>query len=71
MLLSDMVRDGETGLLVDPAWRDIYHPSKRPVRLEEGIALKNPAPDVDDDSAGAGDSLVDALGFDRYHGGGT
>lgn len=71
MPLKDMVRDGELGLLVDPAWRDEFHPQKKPARLEEGIALRNPAPDLDDDSAGSGQSVAAALGFTRYHGGAT
>ncbi len=62
MRLNDMVKDGETGQLVDPSWRDIYHPAKKPVRTEEGIALRRPAPDVDDDSPGdSGVSLAEAL----------
>lgn len=72
MKLLDMVRDGETGLLVDPAWKDISHPQEKPVRLEEGIALKRPAPDLDDDSPGdSGTSLATAIGSTRHHGGAT
>lgn len=72
MLLKDMVRDGETGLLVDPAWRDEYHPQKIPPRMEEGIALKRPAPDLDDDSPGdSGQSLAEAMGWTNSFGGGT
>lgn len=74
MLLKDMVPDGEyPNLLVDPAWRDIYHPQKRPVNTDEGIVLKRPAPDIDDDSPGdSGVSVADALFPDgNYFGGGT
>lgn len=73
MLLKDMVEDGDIkGLLVDPAWRDIAHPADKPVDLSEGIALKKPAPDTDNDNPnGAGQSLVDAWGFTNYFGGGT
>lgn len=70
MLLKNMVEDGETHLLVDPAWRDTYHPQKKIVNLEEGIALKRPAPNNEDDSIGnSGQTLVEALGFDIYFGG--
>lgn len=74
MLLRDMVPDGyKPGLMVDPAWRDTKHPQERPVTTEEGIALRRPAPDVDDDSAGdSGETLAEALfPDDDYFGGGT
>lgn len=73
MLLRDMVPDGQNpGLLVDPAWRDIKHESERPLDVSDAEALRRPAPDIDDDSAGAGDTLAVALftGL-NYHGGGT
>ena len=72
MLLRDMVSDGQyPGLMVDPAWRDIKNPQER--KMTEGIALRRPAPDIDDDTAGAGASLADAMGFPAgsYFGSGT
>ena len=73
MKLSDMVQDGyKPGLMVDPAWRDTRHPAERPVNMEEGIALRRPAPDIDDDSPGDnGETLAVALfsGLDKFGGG--
>ena len=73
MLLSQMVPDGQyPGLLVDPDWRDIKNEQERPIDVSDAIALRRPAPDTDDDSAGAGDSLKDALfPDDNVFGGGT
>ena len=73
MALRDMVPDGEfPNLLVDPAWKDEFHPQKKPVRIEEGIALKKPSPDLDDDSPGdSGQTLIEAMGWDNTFGGGT
>jgi hypothetical protein len=75
MLLRNMVRDGQyPNLLVDPAWRDVKHPVEKPIRMDEGIALRRPAPDIDDDSAGmSADTLAEALGFEpgSYFGGDT
>lgn len=74
MLLKDMVPDGQNpGLLVDPDWRDIKHETERaPLDLADAEALRRPAPDIDDDSAGAGDTLAEALfSGQQYFGGGT
>lgn len=73
MPLKDMVPDGyKPGLMVDPAWRDTKHPAEKPQHLIDGVALKRPAPDVDDaDLAPGSDDLVTALGFTSYFGGGT
>lgn len=72
MLLRDMVSDGQyPALMVDPAWRDVKHPAETLRVFEDAVALRNPAPDVDNDTAGAGALLVVALGFTNYHGGGT
>ena len=72
MLLSDMVPDGyKKGLMVDPAWRDTAHPAEKPVKTEEGIALKKPAPDIDDDTGGAGGTLASLFDANSYFGGGT
>jgi len=48
-----LVHDGyNPKLRVHPSCRDEPHPAEKPVRLDEGIALKNPRPDRDDDSPG-------------------
>ena len=48
---KDMVSDGQfPGLRVTRTSRDIKHPVEKPFRAEEGIALKFPAPDIEDDS---------------------
>ena len=71
--LRDLVDDGyRKGLLVHPSCRDTEHPAEKPVSLEEGIAVRRPAPDLDDDSVGnSGESLVTAKGWSNYFGGGT
>ena len=73
MLLRDMVPDGQNpGLLVDPDWRDIKHEQERPLDVSDATALRRPAPDIDDDSAGAGDTLAVALfSGENFFGGGT
>ena len=56
----ELVADGQNpGLRVCPGCRDIKHPVERPFRTDEGIALKRPAPDIDDDTGG---SPVDVTG---------
>lgn len=48
---KDMVSDGQfPGLRVTPESRDIKHPVEQPFEANEGIALRNPAPDIEDDS---------------------
>ena len=59
------------GLRVCGSCYDIAHPAEKPVRADEPIALQKPAPDIDDDSPGGGDSLVVSMGWDTYFGGGT
>ena len=50
---SKLVEDGYTpGLMVSPEWRDEAHPAERPIRMREGIALKRPSPDIDNDGSG-------------------
>lgn len=73
MRLLDMVPDGQNpGLLVDPDWRDIKHEQERPLDVSDAEALRRPAPDIDDDSAGAGGTLADTLfPGETYFGGGT
>lgn len=73
MRLLDMVEDGyKPGLMVHPAWRDEKHPQERPVKATDPQALKRPAPDVDDDSAGNnGQLLKDIIDGPYYFGGGT
>ena len=73
LLLKDMVPDGQyPGLMVDPDWRDIKNEQERPLDVSDAIALRRPAPDTDDDSAGAGSSLATALfSGQNVFGGGT
>lgn len=77
-LLSDLSSDGyEKGLMVcGPCW-DEYPPSLKPFNADEGIILKHPTGDGEDDSVGMleteeGDgSLATAMGFTNSFGGGT
>lgn len=66
MPLRAMVPDpNRPGLMVDPAWADRKHPIEENIVLEDGVALRRPAPDVDDDSPGDdGQTIAQALGFD-------
>lgn len=49
----DLVGDQQVpGLLVCGACFDIKHPAEKPVKLDDGIALRRPSPDNDDDSVG-------------------
>ena len=46
--LSELRSDGQyPGLLVCGTCYDIKHPAERPVRVDDAIALRNPAPDLD------------------------
>ena len=57
---QELVADGQNpGLRVCQSCRDIKHPAERPFRTDEGIALKRPSPDTDDDTGG---SPVDVTG---------
>lgn len=72
--LKQLVEDGDIpGLLVDPDWRDISHPAERPIRTKEGIALRKPAPDTDNDGSGTpAPNLADTLfPNENVFGGGT
>jgi hypothetical protein len=71
---KDMVSDGQfPGLRVMPEWRDIKHPVEKPFDAEEGIALRFPAPDIEDDSGiGLNDDnevLADTLDGESFGGG--
>lgn len=70
---SRLVPDQDNpGLLVDKKYVDIEHPADHPPKLAEGIALRNPSPDTDDDSASQNDNnLVTEFGWDNYFGGDT
>lgn len=47
----DMMSDGQfPGLRVCPDCYDKKHPSEKPINVEDGIALRHPAPDIDDDT---------------------
>lgn len=63
MLLKDMVKDERLGLMMDPAEADIKHPVEKPVKLDDAITLKRPAPNTENDSAGDGGSFLTALGL--------
>jgi hypothetical protein len=45
--LSVLRPDGETNLLVCGDCYDIEHPAERPVRTDDAVALRRPAPDLD------------------------
>ena len=70
---KDMVSDGQfPGLRVTPDSRDIKHPVEKPFDAEEGIALRFPAPDIEDDSGvGLNDPNVTLLSLhpDSFGGG--
>lgn len=76
--LSKLRADGETNLLVcDPCW-DEKHPAERPVRVDDAISLRRPAPDLDAEAsreipAEYDMPLVEYLGWPAgsYFGGGT
>lgn len=50
---DELVPDGQTpGLLVHPSCRDVKHPAEKLFRTDEGVILKKPRPDRDDDTTG-------------------
>lgn len=52
-LLKDLVPDQyKKGLLVHRTCMDEKHPAEKPFNADEGIVLKNPRPDRDDDTVG-------------------
>lgn len=70
----ELVSDGQKpGLRVCPGCRDAKHPAEKPFNASDAQALKNPAPDVDDDSeGGTGTTLAEELfPNEHYFGGGT
>lgn len=77
--LSALRSDGQKpGLLVCASCYDIKHPAERPVRTDEAIGLRNPAPDIDKENsreipAEFDMPLVEYLGWPEgtYFGGGT
>jgi hypothetical protein len=70
---AELVADGHIyGLRVHPGCRDIKHPIEKPFSEEDGVALRYPSPDLDDDSPGEGDLLEETFDAEvRYFGGGT
>ena len=59
---KELLSDGQVkGLKVCNGCFDIKHPTERPFRNTEGIALKKPSPDNDGDSTG-GAALSTLLG---------
>lgn len=78
MKLNRLRPDGDNGLLVCDGCYDIYHPAKRPIRTDDAVALRRPAPDLDATAsrtipAEYDEPLVDALDWadGTYFGGGT
>ena len=78
MKLSKLREDGQNHLLVCADCYDMKHPAERPVRTDDAVALRRPAPDLD----GAASRLIpsaydkpiaEALGWASgdYFGGGT
>jgi hypothetical protein len=45
--LSALRPDGQTNLMVCGGCYDIKHPAERPVRTDDAVALRRPAPDLD------------------------
>jgi hypothetical protein len=76
--LNQLRPDGDNGLLVCADCYDVYHPAKRPIRTDDAVALRRPAPDLDAEAsreipAQFDEPLVDALDWasGTYFGGGT
>lgn len=65
--------DGQVkGLRVCSTCFDIKHPQEIPVNMEEGIALKNPAPDTDVESPTSTTPIAETLfPGEHYFGGQT
>lgn len=69
--LSKLREDGQNNLLVCRECYDIQHPAERPVRTDDAIALRKPAPDLD---VAASRAITDdralgvVLGFDQFFG---
>jgi hypothetical protein len=76
--LSTLREDGQNHLLVCPSCWDMKHPAERPVRTDDAVALRRPAPDLDAVASRTippafDEPLVDAFGWadGTYFGGGT
>ena len=77
--LSELRSDGQVpGLLVCALCYDIKHPAETPVRTDDAVALRRPAPDLDVTASRAipaafDEPLVEAFGWaaGTYFGGGT
>lgn len=76
--LSALRDDGQTHLLVCGSCYDMKHPAERPVRTDDAIALRRPAPDLDAAAsrtipAAFDEPLVASFGWSSgtYFGGGT
>lgn len=76
--LNSLREDGQTHLLVCGDCYDIKHPSETPIRTDDAIALRRPAPDLDAAASREipvqfDEPLVDALDWPAgtYFGGGT
>lgn len=77
--LQELREDGHTpNLLVCASCYDTHHPAETPVRTDDAVALRHPAPDLDASASRTIPApfnmvLVDALGWPAgtYNGGGT
>jgi len=76
--LHELRPDGQTNLLVCGDCYDMKHPAERPVRTDDAVALRRPAPDLDAAASREipvefDEPLVDSLGWveGSYFGGGT
>ena len=70
----DLIDDGQfPGLRVHPDCYDMKHPVETPLNVQDGIALRKPAPDIDDDTGvglnDANEPIVDTLDGDSFGGG--
>lgn len=76
--LHELRPDGQNDLLVCASCYDIKHPSETPIRTDDAVALRRPAPDLDAEAsreipAEFDMPLVDAFGWasGSYFGGNT
>lgn len=67
---TDLVSDGQIpGMRVHPGCRDEKHPSERPFRADDSIALRNPSPEIFTSSQDPDGSLIGSLEGNSFGGG--
>ena len=55
--------DGDTNLLVCGECYDIKHPAEQPIRTDDAVALRNPAPDINPDRTYTDDRPIGEILF--------